>query len=118
MLTIPLQPVPSQTLSVTVASQAAQINVYQLGSPDNHQMYFDLLNNGVPVVTGRVIRGYGGIPETAAAFLLEDAGYQGFPGDFLMIDTQATPTQDPEDPQPSGLGSRWQLLYLEASDFE
>lgn len=48
--------------------------------------------------------------------LLINRQYLGFVGDFLFIDTQPDPTTGSADPQYAGLGSRWQLVYLEASD--
>jgi len=116
MLTVPLQAVPNQSLSVTLDGQAAEISVYQLGTPPTTHLYFDLAESGTPIVTCRIIRGYGGLPGTTPQYLLQDALYQGFQGDFVMVDTQASATVQALDPQYSGLGTRWQLVYVEASD--
>lgn len=126
MQTVPLNPVPSQSLSVTLNGQAAQIAVYQLGTPPDTHLYLDLLSAGAPIVTCRICRGYGGQQEMTSAGLanttpvlvLADAQYQGFAGDFMWIDTQASPTQQAADPQASGLGDRWQLVYLSPADLE
>lgn len=126
MQTVPLNSVPSQTLSITLGNQAAQISVYQLGTPPDVHLYMDLLNAGSPVVTCRIARGYGGqIEQTSAGaepttpvLVLADAQYQGFQGDFMWVDTEASPTQPAEDPQYAGLGTRWQLIYLAPADLE
>jgi hypothetical protein len=118
MLSIPLQAVPSQSLSITLDGQAAEINVYQLGTPPYTHMYFDLTESGQAIVTCRIIRGYGNLPNTQPQLLLEDAQYQGFEGDFILVDTLASPTVPALDPEYTGLGSRWQLIYVEASDLE
>lgn len=41
-------------------------------------------------------------------YLVREA-YLGFAGDFAFVDTAGS-----DDPQYSGLGTRWQLLYMEA----
>jgi hypothetical protein len=125
MLTVPLQSTPSQSLNINLDGQNAQINVYQLGVSPETSLYFDLLLNGAPIVNTRICRGYGGFPEETAGgvevtqppYMLTEQQYLGFSGDFLFIDTQASPTQNAQDPVYTGLGTRWQLLYLEASDF-
>lgn len=50
--------------------------------------------------------------------LLINRQYLGFVGDFMFIDTQPDPITGSADPQYTGLGSRWQLVYLEASDLD
>lgn len=95
MLRIPLQPVPNQTLAVTLARQNAQIALRQNGP----NMYFDLQLDGAYIVRTRICRD--------RQRLLLDAAYRGFVGDFAFIDTQGT-----EEPQFAGLGDRYQLVYL------
>lgn len=95
MMNIPLQPVPIQTLAVTLARQPVQIALRQNGD----SIYFDLINNGSYVVRTRVCRD--------RQRLLLDAAYHGFAGDFAFVDTQGT-----DDPQFAGLGSRYLLAYL------
>ncbi len=103
MLQIPLLAVPDQTLSVVLIGlfgpQAAQIDVYQLGYPPSANLYFDLANNGVSIVTARLCLNQ--------VFLIGDAEYAGFSGELMFVDTQGS-----ADPIYSGLGTRWQLLYL------
>jgi len=94
---VPLEAVPSQNLSVALGGQQANISVYQRG--DN--LYFDLTSNGSPIVTTRICRN--------KQLLLIDALYRGFRGDFMFLDTQGD-----EQPNYTGLGTRYLLLYLES----
>lgn len=108
MQTIPLTAVPSQSLTAALNGQSVSIAIYQLGAAD---LYCDLTSNGTPIVNCRKCRAFSGSPTEAAPFLLLDSAYWGFQGDFLFIDTQGD-----EDPQFSGLGSRWQLVYYTPDD--
>jgi len=104
MLVVPLVPVPSQTLAIVLAQQNCAINLYTRGA----FLYFDLSYNGIDVVTCRICRN--------VQRLLRDAGYHGFIGDFMFLDLHVADLINGEDPAYSGLGSRFQLVYLEASD--
>lgn len=99
MLRIPTQAVPNQTLGVTLAQQTVQIALRQNGA----HLYFDLSMDDEPIVVTRICRD--------RQRLLLDAEYRGFVGEFLFVDTQGT-----EDPSYTGLGARWQLLYLAAGE--
>ena len=92
MSIVPLNPVPSQTVTVTVGGQVARISVRTIGS----ELYFTLQD----VATNRICRD--------RAPLLTDARYRGFVGDFQFIDTKGR-----DDPQYWGLGDRWQMVYGE-----
>ena len=99
MLQVPLSPVPAQTLSVVLAGQACTLAVYQRRTG----LFFDLLFNGIAVCTTVLC-------QNLAPLLVQQ--YQGFIGTFAFLDTQGdTP------PAYQGLGSRYQLLYIGASDF-
>lgn len=95
MMRVPLRAVPNQTLAVTLARQSAQIAVRQNGN----SLFFDLSVNGKYIVRTRICRD--------RQRLLLDATYRGFKGDFVFADTQGA-----SDPQFSGLGNRYQLIYL------
>lgn len=99
MLTVPLAPVPSQTLSVGLDGQVCNISVYT----ENTGLFFDLALGSVTIRTGMVM--------LDGARILEDCQYTAFVGDFLCVDTQGE-----TDPVYTGLGSRYQLVYLEAAD--
>lgn len=106
-----LAAIPSQTLSINLGGQAAQIAVYQLGIGADAHLYFDLSVGATPIVTCRVCRNL--------QQLLSDAGYQGFQGGFMFIDNQATPgdaLQTGIDPVYTGLGSRFEFVYLTAAE--
>lgn len=114
MQQVPLNPVPSQNLQVVLAGQNCAISVYTktgydytdptLATP-NTNLYFDLSYNGIDVTTTAIC-----LNEKR---LLVNRQYLGFVGDFMFIDTQGE-----NDPQYTGLGSRYVLLYLEQSDLE
>lgn len=95
MLIVPLEAVPSQTVNITLANQQAKITVRTVGL----KLYFSL--DGV--VTNRICRD--------RQRLLVDAQYQGFAGEFAFVDTQGA-----SDPVYTGLGSRFQLVYLNAGE--
>ncbi len=98
MQTIPLNAVPSQTLNITLANQAVKLNIYTLATG----LYMDVLLAGTVICSGVICLNYNKIIRAA---------YTGFIGDFMFYDTQGT-----DDPTYDGLGSRYQLIYLEASD--
>lgn len=104
MLIIPLSAVPSQTLAVTLASQYCNINIYQKGDI----VFADLFNLNIPVFTTVLVMD---------RVRLVRENYLGFIGDIMMMDTQIPAGETiGSDPDYTGLGSRWQLCYLEASD--
>lgn len=111
MQVVPLTAVPSQLVTAVLNGQSVTLSIYQLGFPPVAELYVDVQSNGSPIVNCRKARAFSGSSNEAAPFLLLDAGYQGFEGDFLFIDTQGD-----EDPQYSGLGARWQLLYYAPAD--
>lgn len=118
MQTVPLAPVPSQTLSIVLGGQAVSIALYLLGTGDGAAMYMDLESNGAPIFTSRIARAFSGLPANTPPFMTVGEHYRGFQGDLLFIDTQATPTTEVEDPLPNGLGARWQLVYFTVADLE
>jgi len=98
MQIVPLQAVPNQTLTVNLNSQITQINVYQ----GRRVLFMDVLLDNAPIVYGvsclnlnRIIR----------------EAYLGYSGDFAFIDSQGS-----DDPVYTGLGSRFNLAYLEPAD--
>lgn len=98
MRVIPLQAVPSQRMTVLLADQNCQINVYQKSTG----LYLDLYINNEPVSTTvlcldrvRLIR----------------QQYKGFIGDLCFIDTWGR-----ENPTYTGLGERFLLVYLEQEE--
>lgn len=98
MRTIPLQAVPSQTLSVLLGGQNCQISVYQKSTG----MYLDLSINNAPMLTTVMCRD---------RVKLIRQPYHGFAGDLAFVDTQGF-----SDPDYTGLGGRFALVYLEPLD--
>ncbi|MBU9656059.1 phage baseplate plug family protein [Burkholderia cenocepacia] len=98
MLNVPLMANPSQKLSVLLAGQNCQISVYQKTTG----LYLDLSVNNAPIKSGIICRD---------RVRLIRYAYLGFIGDLTFFDTQGV-----DDPQYSGLGTRWQLVYLESGD--
>lgn len=98
MLVIPLTAVPNQVEVVPLDGNSVQLAVNQR----SNGLYIDVFMNGLPIVLGvicenlnRIIRGR----------------YLGFPGELFFDDTQGT-----DDPDYTGLGARFQLFYIEASE--
>jgi hypothetical protein len=97
---IPLQAVPNQTLTVPLAGQTCDLNIYQLSSG----LFVDVFINGEVVVLGVICEDRNPIVRDA---------YLGFPGDLAFFDTLGGDT--PIDPLYTGLGDRFQLIYFEAA---
>jgi len=98
MLVIPIQATPAQSLSSVLGGQNCQINIYQKSTG----LYLDLLVSNSPIILSTIC--------LDRVRLVREA-YIGFTGDLTFADTQGT-----SDPVYTGLGSRFVLLYLEASD--
>lgn len=98
MRKIPLRSVPSQSLSVVLAGQSCQINVYEKSTG----LYLDLFVNHDPIVTTALCHDRVRIVRES---------YRGFVGDLSFLDTQGY--ADPEYP---GLGGRFLLVYLGAEE--
>lgn len=99
MQQISLQAVPSQQLQITLAGQNCQIAVYEKTTG----LYVDLNVNGADISTGVIAQDLN---------ILVPTTYLGFAGNLLFCDTQGS-----TDPVSTGLGARYQLLYLTATDY-
>lgn len=95
---VPLQAVPSQVLGIQLASQNFQVSVYQKSTG----LFFDLALDTADVVVGVLAHD---------RVRLVRSAYLGVVGDFTFYDTQGS-----SDPDYTGLGDRFQLLYVEASE--
>ena len=93
-LFITIQPVASQTFSVSLGGQSCQINIYQKSTG----LFIDVFVNNAAIITGVIC-----LDET---LIVRDA-YLGFIGDLAFYDTQGS-----DDPYYTGLGSRWLLAYV------
>ena len=99
MQQIQIQPVPNQTVKTVVGGQNVQIALYQNGQG----MFCDVNVNGIDVSVGTLALNF--VP-------LAPANYNGMTGNLVLIDTQGT-----SDPDYTGLGTRWALVYLTAADY-
>lgn len=114
-----MQPVPAQTLIVSLGNQPCQIGVTakNVSVPvlppgsiatnppvlDAIQVVFiDLYVNDVLVIGGCLARNGVGVVQNS---------YLGFVGEITIEDTQPDPIAGPSDPFVSGLGSRFLLSY-------
>ena len=98
MLIVPTQPVPSQNFSVTLDGQQVTINLAQT----DYGLFASILLTNVPLVTGVLCLNQEPLVQEP---------YLGFSGELVWVDTQGT-----DAPVYTGLGTRWQLAYLEPAD--
>ncbi|MDP4023707.1 hypothetical protein Q8W71_13810 [Methylobacterium sp. NEAU 140] len=98
MQIIPLQPVPNQAVAVTLGGQPCQINVRQT----LYGLTLDLYVREALIIGGALVLDRNRVVRSA---------YLGFSGDLMTFDTQGT-----DDPVSTGLGSRFLLAYLTASE--
>jgi len=92
---VPLAAVPSQVCTVTLGGQRCIIEVDQ---KDVGSVYLSLTANGISIVNFRLCRD---------RVSLVRSGYLPFSGTLSFVDTQGT-----SDPDYSGFGSRYRLVYL------
>lgn len=97
MQQIPIQAVPSQILQTVLGGQNCQIAIYE----KDQGVFVDLNSNGTDISVAVIARN--AVPLTW--------NYSGFVGNLIFIDTQGK-----SDPTYTGLGSRFQLIYLAAAD--
>lgn len=93
IITVPLRPVPSQSVNIVLSGQPCIIGLREIGG----RQYLSLSLNGVPICDNVLVVNRSAIVR---------AGYTGFVGDLAAIDTQGD-----EAPQHSGWGDRWFLAY-------
>ena len=98
MILVPLNQIPSQTLTTILSGQTCQINVYQ----KFYGVFVDLY-----VGTTLII---GGVIAEDRNRIVRDV-YLGFSGDIFFVDTQGN-----DDPDYTGLGTRWRLVYATAAE--
>ncbi len=120
MQIVPLAPNPNETLQIVLAGQNCSIELRSLGgyattdtiSFDSPQPYlaFTLDVSGVSITRTQNCLN--------RKRLLVNRQYLGFVGDFMFIDTQPDFGTTGQDPQFSGLGTRWQLIYIEQADLD
>lgn len=100
MIEVPLQPVPSQTTQIVLGGQSCVVHVFQLA----YGLFVDVYVNDELIVPSVICQNLNRIVRSL---------YLGFSGDFVFWDAQGS-----TDPVYTGLGSRFHLLYLTASELE
>lgn len=95
---VPLNATPSQELTVGLNGQSCQIAVYQ----KSRGLFLDLYVNDGPIIAGVLCLNMNRIVRDL---------YFGFLGDLAFVDTQGS-----ADPVYTGLGARFQLVYLAPSE--
>jgi hypothetical protein len=100
MQIIPLQIAPAQSLVITLNGQNCRLNVYQRSTG----MFVDLFKDGVLLLSAMIGRAW--------TRMIRDT-YLGFAGDLMFSDWFGT-----DDPQYTGFGVQWDLIYLEPSDLQ
>jgi hypothetical protein len=104
MRIVPLIAVPSQRIKTVLADQIVELDVYQL----RYGMFINVYVNSVLEIGAVICQNLNRI--IRSAYLNEKTG---FSGDFVFQDTQGT-----DDPIWTGLGDRFQLLYLTQAELE
>jgi hypothetical protein len=90
---IPISAVAAQTFTIQLGNQSCDISIYQ----KNTGLFFDMVVNDTPCVNSVLCLNLVGLVREA---------YYGFVGQLAFFDTQGT-----SDPEYTGLGSRYQLVY-------
>ncbi len=105
MLTIPVRAQANQDFQVILAEQNCSISIYTRYSPCfGDKLYLDLHVDGQNVCYG--------IP-CQDGVTMPLYGYLPFEGALMFMDLQGS-----KDPEWSGLGERWILVYLTADEAE
>lgn len=98
MQLIPLKPIASQTLTTLLGTQNVQIDVAQ----KFFGLFLNLYVNNALIIGGCVCQNLNRIVRSV---------YLGFDGDVCFWDTQGS-----TDPYYTGLGARYQLVYLNSEE--
>lgn len=98
MQIIPIQAVPNQSVKAQLGNQACRIVIQQT----LYGVFLNLYVSEVLLVAGAICQDRNRLVRSA---------YLGFVGDIMFTDTMGT-----EDPTSDGLGTRFQLCYLDASE--
>lgn len=98
MQLIPIQSIKNQTLQVQLDNQPCTLDIYQLA----YGLFMNVYLNNTLIVAGVICENLNRIVRSV---------YLGLSGDFVFVDTQGS-----SDPIYNELGSRFQLIYLSASE--
>lgn len=100
MLTVPIEPLPNQTLQCQLGDQPCVLSIRQLA----YGLFMDVYVGPTQIISGVACENANRIVRSS---------YLGLVGDFVFFDTEGD-----SDPVYTGLGSRFVLVYLEESDLE
>lgn len=95
---IPTQPIANQELQVQLAGQPCTLHIYQT----MYGLFVDVTVGDVLIIGGVIGLNLNRIVRSE---------YLGFDGDLVFRDTQGA-----DDPVYTGLGARFDLVYLEATE--
>lgn len=98
MQVVPVQATPNQSLQVQLGGQSVALNIYQTA----YGLFMDVYVGSTLIIGGVICQNLNRIVRSL---------YLGFIGDFVFNDNQGV-----TDPVYTGLGTRYSLIYLEASD--
>lgn len=93
LVQVPISAVPAQMFKITLAAQTLQITLRQRATG----LYADIWCAGTRVLSGVLCQDRTWLARNAAT---------GLPGDLAFMDTQGT-----QNPQSTGLGTRYVLLW-------
>lgn len=99
MLSIPVQPVGAQTLSISLGGQSVQLGIFQT----RYGLFMTVQVNNVQIVAWTLCENLNRIVRDL---------YLGFVGDLVWFDNSGANT----DPVYTGLGAQYSLLYLAPSE--
>lgn len=97
-LSVPIQPLPNQQVQCQLGGQACTISIYQQA----YGLYADLYVGQTLIIGGVIAENLNRIVRSL---------YLGFSGDLVFWDTQGV-----SDPIYTGLGTRFLLVYIAASE--
>lgn len=99
MQAVPLQPIPSQITKIVLGGQNCQISIYQ----KTQGLFVDITADDVVIMSAVIARDIDPLISRT---------YTGFVGNLIFVDTQGS-----SDPDYTGLGSRFNLVYLTADEY-
>lgn len=108
MQTIPVRAVANQAFQCVLGDQNCSIRLFTRHTVDlGNKLYIDLAVNDAQMLNGVLCQD---------GLMLPYYEYLGFVGGLVFLDMQGD-----EDPEYTGLGDRWQLVYMdkaEAADYQ
>jgi hypothetical protein len=98
MYLIPLKPVANQTTTTVLGGQIVRVAIREMTTG----VYLSAWLDNVQIQSGILC---------VDRVRMMDANYDGFVGALMFMDSQGT-----SNPEASGIGTRWNLYYLESGE--